>query len=342
MTATILITDQEAADRANVASKLNQLNVDITVHQPENTFEFSPEETRARLHDVNIIVTALSTIDASVIKAGNELTYIVKTGVGIDNIDVDAATRKGVLVSRTPGVNDQGIAEHVIGMAINLNKRLLEADRRLRHGEWDFRSALSGDTYELQGKTIGIIGFGAIGQRLAEIATGVGMDALAYDPYVEDEAMTDIGAEPIDLDELLSGSDIISVNCLLTDETHHLIGAEEFQRMADDAFLINTARGPIVDEKALNKALDTNVIAGAGLDVFEQEPPASDNPLFDRENTVVTPHIAGTTYEGYQRIGDAAVDDIQRFLEGSLPAEEHIVNPEVLSSYQHPYSADSY
>lgn len=338
MTRSVLIADREAAERADVRRKLADRLPDVDVTVPDEGFEWSPAEIRTHADAGDVIVTALSSIDASVVEGVPDLSYVVKTGVGIDNVAVDAATDRGVLVSRTPGVNDQGIAEHVVGMAIALQKRMLEADRRLRAGDWAFRESLSGNTFELRNRTIGIVGLGAIGRRLAEVASGIGMDVVAQDPYVDEATARAHDATLVGLDDLLERSHVVSLNCLLTEETHHLIGEAELDRISEDAYLVNTSRGPVVDESALVAALRDGDIAGAGIDVFEKEPPADDNPLFELENVVVTPHTAGTTYEGYQRIGDAAVADIERFFDGGLPVEDHVVNPEVLDGYDHPFA----
>ncbi len=332
----IVICDRESAERASVTKKLRERLGSVVIEAPSESFEWSETEVIQRLNGATVLVTAATPITERILKNREEVAYVVKTGVGVDNIAVDAATDRGILVTRTPGVNDEGIAEHVIGMFIALNKNMLIADRRLRDGNWDYRTRITGKTRELLNKTIGIVGLGTIGRRLAEIANCIGMDVLAYDPYVGEETAQEVGATLVAFDELLSHSRFVSLNCLLTEETHHLIGEAEFEAMDDQALLVNTSRGPVVDESALVSALENGEIAGAGIDVFETEPPDPDNPLFDFENVIVTPHISGTTYEGYQQIGDTIADDIVTFLDGEVPDEQHIVNPSVLEEYEHP------
>lgn len=319
-----------------VYDRLAEKDVDAEVVWPES-FEWGADEIVERAADADVVVTALSSIDETVVDGLDDLAYIAKTGVGVDNIAVEAATDQGILVTRTPGVNAEGVAEHVVGMAIALNKRMVEADRELRAGNWELRADIAGRNYELLDKTIGIVGFGTIGRRLAEIADAIGMDVLGYDPYVDADEMAEYGAEDSDLEGLLEQSRYVSVNALLTEETRHLIDDNAFERMREDAYLINTSRGPLVDEAALVEALRKQEIAGAGLDVFEEEPPRQDNPLFDFDNVVVTPHISGTSYEGYMRIGEMASDDIVGFYEGGLPDQEHVVNSTVLDQYDHPF-----
>lgn len=336
MARTVAICDREAGERMAVYDRLDEKDLDADVVWPD-TFEWGPDEIVDHAAEADVVVTALSNIDETVVGGLDDLSYIAKTGVGVDNIAVENATERGILVTRTPGVNDEGVAEHVIGMAITLNKRMLESDRELRAGNWAFRADVTGRNYELLDKTIGIVGLGTIGRRLAEIADAIGMDVLGYDPYVDAEVMAEHGAEKVNLVELLERSRYVSVNALLTDETRHMIDNDVFERMRDDAYLINTSRGPIVDEAALGEALREGEIAGAGLDVFEEEPPDPDNPLFDFDNVVVTPHISGTSYEGYMRIGEMASDDVVGFYEGRLPDESHVVNPDVLDDYDHPF-----
>lgn len=336
MARTVAICDREAGERMAVYDRLVEKGVDADVVWPD-TFEWSPAEIIEHATDADVLVTALSTVDETVIGSLPELAYIAKTGVGVDNIAVEAATDRGILVTRTPGVNAEGVAEHVIGMAIALNKRMLEADRELRAGNWAFRAGVTGRNYELLDKTIGIVGLGTIGRRLATIADAIGMDVLGYDPYVDPETMADHGAEKADLDDLLARSRYVSINALLTDETRHLIDANAFDRMREDAYLINTSRGPIVDEAALIAALREGRIAGAGLDVFEEEPPPSDHPLFELDDTVLTPHVSGTTHEGYVQIGEMASDDVVGFYAGRRPDDAHVVNPAVLDDYAHPF-----
>lgn len=339
MSRTVAICDREAGERMAIHQYLQDTDLDIDVLWPGSSeFEWEPDQIVEHAAEADVVVTALSNISARVIESLPDLAYVAKGGVGVDNIAVDAATEHAILVTRTPGVNDEGVAEHVIGMAIVLNKRLLEADSELRRGNWDFRAELTGRSFELLDKTIGIVGLGTIGRRLAEIAETMGMEVLGMDPYVDASSMAEYGAEKVDLDELLERSRYVSINALLTDETRHLISHDEFDRMREDAYLINTSRGPIVDEAALVEALRGDKLAGAGLDVFEEEPPAPNNPLFEMDNVVVTPHVSGTSREGYLRIGETATGDIRRFYDGELPEKDHVVNPEVLETFEHPFA----
>lgn len=220
---------------------------------------------------------------------------IIRSGSGTDNVPVEAATRLGVVVANTPLAHAEAVSDHAIGLLFTLIRQTAAQDRAVRAGEWNpERAQLS---WHLRGQTLGLLGFGHIGRLIAQKMRGFEMTVLVYDPYLSPEALEAQGVRAASLEEVLSGSDFISLNCPLTLDTYHLVGERELLRMKPSALLINTARGAVIDEPALVRALTEKWIAGAGLDVLEQEPPATDHPLLALDNVVITPHIGGMSDE---------------------------------------------
>jgi D-3-phosphoglycerate dehydrogenase / 2-oxoglutarate reductase len=258
------------------------------------------------------------------------LLIVSTNGAGYDTVDVPACTARGVLVVNQSGGNAEAVAEHVIGMMLCLIKRVGDSDRALRAGTLKNRNDYIGR--EAYGRTIGIVGLGNVGRRVAELA-GVlfKMTVLAYDPYLPADAVRARGAEKVELDELLRRADFVSINCPLTPETRRLMGAREFALMKPDAYFITTARGSIHDEEALERALRDHKIAGAGLDVWEKEPPPASHPLMKFDNVMVTPHMAGVTVEARTRMGQFAAEQLLDALDGK-PAPR-IINPQVWADY---------
>jgi D-3-phosphoglycerate dehydrogenase len=258
------------------------------------------------------------------------LLIVSTNGAGYDTVDVKACTARGVLVVNQSGGNAEAVAEHVIGMMLCLVKRVGETDRALRAGTLHNRIDYIGR--EAFGKTIGIIGLGNVGKRIAELAgTLFRMQVLSYDPYLPAETMRARGAKKVELDELLQRSDFVSINCPLTDESRKLMGAREFALMKPDAYFITSARGSIHDEEALDKALRDKKLAGAGLDVWEKEPPVASHPLMKYDNVMVTPHMAGVTQEARIKMGQIAAEQMLDALDGKpVP---RIINPQVWPDY---------
>jgi D-3-phosphoglycerate dehydrogenase / 2-oxoglutarate reductase len=258
------------------------------------------------------------------------LLIVSTNGAGYDTVDVNACTGRGVLVVNQSGGNAEAVAEHVLGMMLCLVKRMPDSDRALRAGAIKNRNDYTGG--EAFGRTLGIVGLGNVGRRIAELA-GIlfKMKVLAYDPYLSADVAKSRGAEKVELDELLKRADFVSINCPLTPETRRLIGAREFALMKPDAFFITTARGSIHDEEALEQALRGNKLAGAGLDVWEKEPPPASHPLMKYDNVMVTPHMAGVTKEARIRMGRIAAEQMLDALDGRpVP---RIVNPQVWPDY---------
>jgi len=250
-------------------------------------------------------------------EAAPKLKVIGRHGVGVENIDLEVATERGIWVVNTPDANDISVAEHFFGVALMLSKMLKKGDLALREGRWEARYQYIGK--ELHGKTLGILGFGRIGKAVGRIGhNGFNMRVLYYDTVKYEGIEKEIKAEQVDLEEILSQSDFISINLPMVPATKGLIGEKNFNLMKPTAYIINLARGPIWDEKALYKILKEGRIAGAASDVFEVEPAAKDHPLLQLENFIGTPHSAAHTEEALKRMSLVTVD-ILRVLEGKEP-----------------------
>lgn len=257
------------------------------------------------------------------------LLAVCSAGAGYDVIDVDACTRAGIAVCNNSGPGAEAVAEHALGFMLDLAKKITVADRVLRSGPVGDRLTLRGS--QLLGKTLGVVGLGAIGGRLVELCAPFDMEVLVFDPYLDDLTAQVRGVETVSLDELLQRSDFVQVTCPLTSETEGLIGAVQFAAMKPTAFFVTTARGPVHDEKALLDALVAGRIAGAGLDVFHEEPPRQDNPLLQLDNVVATPHTAGITVEAARDIALATADQWQTIFDGRMPPR--LLNPDVWPRY---------
>jgi D-3-phosphoglycerate dehydrogenase / 2-oxoglutarate reductase len=269
-------------------------------------------------------------VDAGLLARAPNLLIVSSNGAGYDPVDVDACTAAGVLVVNQSGGNAHSVAEHALGMLLTLSKRIIEADRALRRAPNVSRNALMGT--EAQGKTIGIVGLGNVGRRIAALCNGLlGMKVLAYDPYLSAAEMAARGGEKVELDELLRRSDYVSISCPLTRQSRGMIGAREFAAMQPHAYFITTARGFIHDEAALLEALRDKRIAGAGLDVWDKEPPPPEHPLLQFDNVLASPHTAGVTKEARENMGRIAAEQMLDALDGKRPPR--IINPEVWPDY---------
>ncbi len=268
---------------------------------------------------------------AALLERMPNVVLLSTTGAGYDTVNLEDCTRAGVAAVNQAGGNKEGVAEHVMAMLLSLSKRLMSADHSMRRGEQRPRREFMGD--DLLGRTIGIIGLGNVGSRVAELCRGLfQMRVLAYDPYLTDAQVAARGAEKLAvLDDLLRQADYVSINCPHTAETRGMIGAREYALMQPHAYFVTTARGGIHDETALAEALRANQIAGAGLDVWEDEPPATDHPLLAFDNVLVSPHTAGITRQSRQNIARIAAEQMLDVLDGKRPPR--LLNPEVWPAY---------
>ena len=254
-----------------------------------------------------LIVRSATKVTRPVIEAGQHLEVIGRAGAGVDSIDVDAATKRGVIVMNTPGGNTTAVAEHTLGLLLALARRLPAADVALKAGRWE-KTRLQG--VELLGKVLGIVGLGRIGSEVARRALGFRMQVIAFDPYLTREAAERLSVESVELEELLARADFVTIHTPLTGDTRHLLGEAELERLKPGARIINCARGGLIDELALARAIQAGKVAGAALDVFEQEPPPPDHPLLKLEQVIVTPHLGAATDEAQAAVALAIADQV--------------------------------
>jgi D-3-phosphoglycerate dehydrogenase len=305
----ILISDKLAPEGVEILESVGELQVDLRPGlDPAELLEVIGE------YDALIIRSGTS-VTADVIAAADKLKAIGRAGIGVDNIDVDAASKRGVVVMNTPGGNNVTTAEHTISMMLAVARHIPQAHASLRSGEWKRGDFVGSEVFK---KTLGIVGVGNIGSIVADRARGLRMDVLAYDPFLTEEAATRIGVKLVSLDELFDRADFISVHTPLTPETRGLIGAEAFAKMRKGVYLVNCARGGIIDEADLAKAIEDGIVAGAALDVFESEPPAPDNPLMSLPQVVATPHLGASTGEAQLNVAIAVAEQIRDYLVDSV------------------------
>jgi len=282
------------------------------------------------VHGVDAIIAGDSKISRETLEGADKLKIIARHGVGVDNVDLEACTEKGIIVTNVHVAEGPSVPEHVFALMLAISKKLFLRDKMVREGRWNERDQLVGK--ELKGKTLGIIGLGNIGSQVSKIArTAFDMNVLAYDPYISNEKAKEVGAQLVNLENLLRESDYISINCPLTDETRGMIGEKELKLMKSGAVLVNTARGGIVEEDALYRALKEGWIEGAGIDVLENEP-VSKHPLFGLNNILLTPHSAAFTVESLRRAAIVACENVLKVLKGELPA--NVVNPKVMEKLE--------
>ena len=262
-------------------------------------------------------------VDDALFEMAPQLKAVAKMGVGLDTIDIDAASRHGAIVFNTPGVNNQAVADHTFALILGVARKIIFCDRSLREKRWEHTKIMG---LEIWGKTLGLVGLGAIGQNVALRAQGFRMTVVAHDPFWPEDFAKEHQIARMDLEELLAMSDIVSLHTPLVPATRGLIDQKALSRMKPTALLINASRGGVVNEADLYRALKDGTIAGAGIDVFEQEPPV-DSPLLDLDNVVLTPHTAAFTTEAMNNMNVGVVEQLLEYANGQRPA--HIVNPDV-------------
>ncbi len=257
-----------------------------------------------------LVVRSATKVTKGVISAGRKLQVVARAGMGFDNIDVDAATAKGILVMNTPAANAVSVAEQTIGMMISLARHLPDANCMLKRGKWEKKRFLGS---EIGFKVLGLIGLGNVGRLVASYARGLKMDVIANDPYVPATLGRDLGVSLVSLPELWKRSDYISLHAVLNQDTRHIVNAKSIAQMKDGVRIVNSARGGLVDERALVQGLKSGKVGGAAIDVFEKEPPPKNHPLFKLGNVVVTPHLGASTVEAQQRVAMALVEQLKGY-----------------------------
>jgi D-3-phosphoglycerate dehydrogenase / 2-oxoglutarate reductase len=277
-----------------------------------NTVISTPKEYQQHLAQADaLLVRSAVQVDQGVLEKAGRLRVIGRAGVGVDNVDLDAATEAGVLVMNTPGGNAVSVAEHTLALMLAMARHIPRADQTTRAGKWE-KKKLMGN--ELRGKTLGVIGLGSIGREVVKRARAFEMAVLAHDPYVTSKLAQDYGVELVDLPSLYSASDYITLHVAATPETQGMLSGEAFQAMKPGVRIVNCARGELVDEAALAEALASGKVAGAALDVFSTEPPPAGFPLFQPDSMIATPHIAGSTEEAQEIVGVRIAEQVVEYL----------------------------
>lgn len=296
----ILVSDPLAPEALDRLKSAKGVEVDVKT-------EMSPDELVKTIGDYDAIVVRSATkVTADVVNAGKNLKVIARAGIGLDNVDVEAAKKAGVKVANTPAASSISVAELALAHMFALSRGIPRGTSGLKAGKWE-KKALKG--VELHNKTLGIVGTGRIGRELAKRAAALGMTVLGYDPYVTQADLGDAAVKLVSLDELLGNSDFISLHLPRTDETAHLLSKAQFAKMKKGVRIVNCARGGVVDEDALYDAIVAGQVAGAALDVFEKEPPGK-HRLLALDEVIATPHIGAATVEGQYRVGIEVVDRV--------------------------------
>ena len=288
--------------------------------------EKRPEIAAEQVRGCDMVISAATRWTEHSLEGNDQLVAVLFTGVGYDHIDVEALTKTNAILCFAPDAVRRPMACTIIALTLAVAMRLVSKDRITRQGRWADQRQYRGEG--LTGKTFGSIGVGNIGREMFTLAKPFGMRHLGYDPHLSPEDLADLGVELVDMDTLLAESDFVSISVPLRAETHHLVGEREFAKMKQSAYLISTSRGPIVDEKALIHALESEQIRGAALDVFEQEPVDPDNPLLKIDNVVVTPHSLCHTDEYYKTAWSGKIRQAHQIARGEIP--DNVVNKEVL------------
>jgi D-3-phosphoglycerate dehydrogenase len=302
----------EAPDWA--ARELNDSKIDLVMHNCSNSEELSSYAGDA---DVVWVFGGGRVITSENIGVLQRCGAIIRTGSGTDNIPVEHATSRGILVVNTPEAVSDAVSDHVVGLLFALGRQIVRNDKAVRAGLWEPKRIWPG--WQVSHRILGLIGFGNVGRSLVTKLRGFDLSVLAYDPYVEPGELSTFGVRPATLPEVLRDSDFVSIHCPLTKETRHMIGEAQLRLMKPSALLINTSRGSVIDEQALLRALNENWIAGAGLDVLETEPPRSDHPLFEFDQVVLTPHVAGFSQYFWDNMWRLSVESVLDLAKGRYP-----------------------
>jgi len=303
----ILVSDPLSEEGLKLLKEIPGAEVDVIT-------DLKPEQLKEKIKDYEaLIVRSATKVTSEVIQQASRLKVIGRAGVGLDNVDLNAATQKGVIVMNTPAGNTISTAEHTMSMILALSRNIPQANASMKKGEWK-RSKFMG--VELYNKTLGIVGLGRIGTEVAKRCLSFGMKVLAYDPFLSRQVAETLGIQVVELQELFSRADYITVHTPLTEETRHMISTEEFALMKKGVRLVNCARGGIIDEKALAEAIRSGKVAGAAVDVFEKEPPDAENELLKLDNVITTCHLGASTEEAQVNVAIEIAECVRDFLLG--------------------------
>jgi D-3-phosphoglycerate dehydrogenase len=302
----ILISDSLSKEAVDILEKVKEFEVDV------NT-KLTPDELKKAIKDYDaLLVRSATKVTKDIIASADRLKIIGRAGVGLDNVDLESASKKGIIVVNTPGGNTMSTAEHTFSMMLALSRNIPQADQSMKRGEWERKKFMG---VELYGKVLGIVGLGRIGSEVAKRALSFGMKVLAHDPYLVAEKAKELGIELVDLENLYREADYITVHTPLTDETRHMISSKQFGMMKKGVRVINCARGGIIDEDALVKAMESGKVAGAAFDVYEEEPPKG-SKLPKMEKAVLTPHLGASTEEAQVNVAIDVANTVRDALLG--------------------------
>lgn len=323
MTWKVLITDYVWPSTEPERAILEEAGAEVVI-APDGS-----EETLTELaKDVDAIMTCFAKVTDKVIRTATKCVVIGRFGVGTDNIAVDTATELGIAVTYVPDYCIEEVSDHVLAILHTWNRKISIFDQSVKKNGWG-HLGLTMRIMRLKGKTIGIVGFGRIGQAVAKKASAFGMNILASDPMISETTATEHGAQLVSLNELLTQSDFVTLHAPLISSTHHMIGKTELELMKKESFLINAARGPLIDEEALYDALKNKNIAGAGLDVMEDNIPPKDHPLLQLDNIIITPHTAFFSQESTLELEQRAASEVVNVYQGRMP--DNLFNQDVLA-----------
>lgn len=317
----VLFTDHTFDDLQIEREILNE--VDAELIDGEQTNESLQELTE----DIDALLVMYDEIDSEMISSATNCQVISRTGIGVNNVDIEAATENNIVVTNVPDYCIPEVADHTLALTLALQRKIVDYTQSVRDGDWEVFQGRP--MHRLGEQTWGLVGYGNIARAVSKRAAALGMNRIAFDEYLSSDEIAENGATPVDsISELLESSDVVSVHVPLTEETENLITGDELQMMRDSAYLINCARGGIVNENALAEAIESGNIAGAGLDVLSEEPPGADNPLVNKSRVLITPHTAFSSSESVIELREKAARNVRDVLTGETP--DYIVNSELI------------
>jgi len=319
-----VITDHPFPTLDLVQAIFSRNGIDLEAMQARD-----PETVIARARTADALMVGMARIDKKVVDALERCKIIVRLGVGFDNVDVPAATSRGIMVANTPDFCTEEVSDHAVALILMIARRILPGQRAVREGKWG-PTAIEFDSFKrVKEQTVGLYGFGRIARGVAEKAKGAKLSCIAFDPFIPKDAMSAAGVEKVEMKDLLARSDYVSLHTPLTKETESSFGMEQFRAMKRTAWVVNTSRGQVIKEDELIAALDQKLIAGAALDVLAKEPPDKNHPLLNRDNVIVTPHMGSWTWDSRNDLQTKGAEEVVRVLKGEKA--KNLVNPEVLS-----------
>ncbi|MBB5173832.1 NAD(P)-dependent oxidoreductase [Texcoconibacillus texcoconensis] len=316
----VVVTDFEYSTFVPEQEVLDELGIELQFEQCK-----TEDELIAACHDADALLNQYAQITRNVIENLPNCKIISRYGIGFNNVDLEAANEKGIIVSNVTDYCLDEVSDHAMALLLDSVRKITKLNNAVKSGTWDFKKAAP--IYRLRGSTLGLVGFGNIPQVLSQKAQAFGINVVAYDPFVPSEVAEEHSVELVSLDELCERSDYVSIHLPLNKKTEKIISHDQFEKMKEEAFIINTARGPVIDEKALIEALQEGKIAGAGLDVVEKEPIEQTNPLLEMDNVVLNPHAAFYSAEAEAELKRKAAENVADVLSGYFPT--YIVNKEV-------------